>query len=296
MQNQILFDDGTFGVRGLGINGQAPAAWGQFMAGLVTAFQNAQGIPAVVHTLEDHDRSIRAQVNGHPIISLDPRVKFPRGKNLGVSREFEPGGAVNIGLTARPGRESIREQIERIPRNRKWMVIDDCVFTGGTVRKVIDMLREGGVTVERVIAGIKIGDTSKVDLPVDGLIRYEMDAVADLNDAADFLVGAHCSGLVIRHTDGRHVRAPYVYPWVDVAERCTLPPGSAVQFSHAVWELNVAFWERFPGVRVCDVDPHQRLLLETSGFKRDTRMYQVCRRMLAGHHPRGERAPEGVQA
>jgi hypothetical protein len=290
---QILFDDGEFGVRGLGINGGAPAAWDQFMVGLVEAFQKAQGIPATVHTLEDHDRSIRAQVNGHPIISLDPRVKFPRGKNLGVSREFQPGGAINAGLTARPGRESIREQIDRIPHDRHWLVVDDCVFTGGTVRRVIDLLRESGVTVERVVAGIQVGHPSKIDVPVDGIIQYEGERVADLNDAADFLVGAHCSGLVIRLADGRHVRAPYIHPWVDISERCTLPPGSAGEFSLKVWELNLRFWERFPSVRVCDVDPHQRLLLETSGFSRGTRMHHVCRAMIGGRHPRGAKAPVG---
>lgn len=278
VRKYLLRNEGGWALKGLGINGKGPAAWDGYMQGLLAELPRSFEDPmdTEVHELDDHTARMREVVNGDFSVSLDPCIKGKR--QLGISRQFLPGGRQDIGIAARPGFPDLERQIASLPTDQPITLVEDDIFTGGTMRRIIAQLRSRGVQVAKVIVGIQVG-TPELDVPVIALDQYEHEEVFDLSDPRDFLLGAHGSGLVVRCDDGELVRAPYLYPFVDVAARCSMSSAAATEFSRVMWEHNVRFWERFERVRVCDLEMPTRRFLEREGYGRDATVASICRKM-----------------
>jgi len=159
------------------------------------------------------------------ILSLDPCL--PGVANLGVSRCFELcANAIRPGLTARPGWPSLEEQLAAIPAGT-YSLVDDDIATGHTMEAVRACLPEH-CRVER--------QSALCQLPSLG------EGLVDLGDVRDFLLGSWEGGLVVCLPDGRLARVPYLLPYVNPADRLSLPLSQALDFSRRVWELNRQFF------------------------------------------------------
>lgn len=249
----LLRDEGAWALQHLKLSDSAINAWRGFVEGLLDAFLWAfdNNIDIETHDLNVCGAETRKLANGHKVISLDPCV--PGDYNIGASRIYLPGGVAEMGIQERPGFKTLKEQIAEIPKGKDYALIEDDVFSGGTISRIIRMLNEEGITIAKLVVGIQVG-RPQLPVKVTPLKEYDPTTIVDLNDCRDFLAGAFNAGLVFHYPDHKRVRAPYILPFVDVSSRASIPHHNALTFSKKVWKLNVTFWSHFPHVKVRDTE------------------------------------------
>ena len=192
------------------------------------------------------------------ILSLDPCL--PGVANLGVSRCFELcANAIRPGLTARPGWPGLDEQLASIPPG-SYSLVDDDIATGHTMEAVRACLPEH-CRVER--------QSALCQLPSLG------EGLVDLGDVRDFLLGSWEGGLVVCLPDGRLARVPYLLPYVNPADRLSLPLSQALDFSRRVWELNRQFFAE-TALTVADLPAAIGELCRYLGVPEDTLLSDWC--------------------
>lgn len=99
-----------------------------------------------------------AKASSHPVVSID-RAYCPTELTLDITRlcQTVENGSTTVG--ARHGKPDVDEQIARIRQASNVItLLDDVVFEGQTVLRLIEVLGEKGVHVASVIAGIGIGE------------------------------------------------------------------------------------------------------------------------------------------
>lgn len=99
-----------------------------------------------------------AQDSSYPVVSID-RAYCPTELTLDITRlcQTVENGGTTVG--ARHGKPGVDEQIARIRQASNVItLLDDVVFEGQTVLRLIEVLGEKGVHVASVIAGIGIGE------------------------------------------------------------------------------------------------------------------------------------------
>lgn len=190
-----------------------------------------------------------AKRDGH-VISLDPLITGNNILSLGLSRCYLPGGTEEIGLTNRPGTPSLSEQISKIRgiigTNTQVDIIEDDIYTGGSLMRIIDMLSAENIIVGRIIPGIQIGKPAKIinrGIKITPAIQYVMSEGQgiDLGDPRDFMLGA--DGLVTYFSKRILGRLPYIAPFVDPHARLSINKNKTAQFSQEVIKLNLDFYE-----------------------------------------------------
>jgi hypothetical protein len=186
---------------------------------------------------------------GQAVISLDPML--PAAHNIAISRVFELGGYVCAGHASRPGAPPLAEQLARIPPGR-YVLVDDDVVTGATVGAVRARLPEG--------------------IEISAVHPLLTGARGEVADSRDFLLGSTHGGAVVEPWG----RAPFVLPFIDPAERCSIPPGAARRFSIAVWSLNEALFAG-SALGVGDLPLPARRLLHAAGMSVHVSLWAVCR-------------------
>ena len=100
-------------------------------------------------------------------------------------------------------------------------------------------------------------------------------ADGEIADSRDFLLGADDGGLVVALPDGSWGRAPYLLPYVDPEVRAGLPDGTALSFSAAMWEHNVATFGPTDR-RVADLPAPAAAVVRIAGHDDDARVADVC--------------------
>lgn len=243
-------------------------AYQTFVTGLVDAYKSHSGDRptevvlvdaeyANVHRNKKISDYIKGREDDYCIVTMDPLCDFPDIMSFAVSRLFEPTGMQSDRLTNRPGSPEINDQIRAIQKaahGRKIILVEDDLFSGGTIKRTIELLHGSGVNgsynpvdVEALFPGIQalsdkpvatgvplhIDPVFTVDIP----LGYETEDVLDIGDPRDFLIGG--DGLVT--TEGR---MPYVLPFVSPSARATVPNDREGAFSSHVLELTKAFYEK----------------------------------------------------
>ncbi|MBL7159571.1 HAD hydrolase family protein [Candidatus Microgenomates bacterium] len=188
-----------------------------------------------------------------PIISLDPLMT--KGVHeFEVSRGYYSGGKKDHGQVNRPGSKWLDYQAKQLAEELGVVpvcVVEDDIFSGGSLIKALGALLKAGVIIQKVIPGIQVGNPTKLEemeIVVDPVVKYKavdgsdiFDKV-DLGDPRDFLLGA--SGLVIKLPDGGYGRAPYVLPFVSTAARASIPNETEKEFALKVLQANFEFFQR----------------------------------------------------
>jgi hydroxymethylpyrimidine pyrophosphatase-like HAD family hydrolase len=256
-------------------------AWADFITGLYEIFNRTfiglgKDFMIVSHDLEKMKLQVGQKIGAYKTISIDPCIKGDI--NIGTSRIFLPGGTSDQGIGGRPGFQEISEQISKVPAG-DYVLIEDDIFSGGTIKNIIKTFLENGVAIKKIICGIQVGNSS-LDIPVDSLQKYLAEEVVDLNDPRDFLAGAYGGGLVIKNPNGKLTRVPYVLPFVDSNARSSIPRESVCLFSKKVWQLNLEFWQKFPKVKLSQTEVFFFEALKLWGYSGSESMIEVCQNIL----------------
>lgn len=199
------------------------------------------------------------------VISIDAFISGDI--SLGVSRCFALADAHGVGqISHRPGYRPLAEQIASIPRNRRYLLVDDDIDTGRTMSTVWKMLADAGVNISAAHALIKRSSLKKPGLTVDVL------------DARDFLSGSRRGGLVVQLPDGKLGRVPYCLPYCSPSQRASIPLALELEFSLGIWSLNQRFFKGLqPAITLSKADPGFQAVMQYFGFSPQTKMADICR-------------------
>jgi nicotinic acid mononucleotide adenylyltransferase len=101
----------------------------------------------------------------------------------------------------------------------------------------------------------------------------QKDSNTSMVNAADFLVGAFDSGLLIDAETS--CRAPYMTPFVDLIARVNMPADNIRSFSKIMWTANKKFYSD-TGITVADLDAVQISFPSYLQFDKDTEVETIC--------------------
>lgn len=162
---------------------------------------------------ETFNQSVQSN-DSMPGISLDSSIDAEY--RLSISRLFDLGGISFKGFSPRPGTVSIDQQINLIPAGL-YRLQDTDIFSGKTIEFIIELLAANNIRIDQV----------------QTLLQSTGNEVLD---ARDFFLNAPDAGLVVQLPNGEISRAPYVFPYVNPAVRCSLQ--NALDFSIRIWQMN----------------------------------------------------------
>lgn len=241
------------------------------------------------------ENGIREKAGDQPMVSLDPLMDQDI-MSFKVSRAYYPGGKNKYAQVERPGSESISAQASIIAESLQGQtvaIVEDDIFSGGSVIQSAQYLNQSGVQVNRTITGLLIGDPPELNemgIEAEGVVTYEREDggdifdKVDLGDPRDFLIGA--SGLVVKLPNGELGRAPYLFPFVSPHARVSIPSEKEEFFSNLVLEANYTFFNNLDaelGEHTCikHMDPDfAKYMYEQHGIPVGTPMVQVVEWMM----------------
>src|SRR3989344_2709934 len=167
-----------------------------------------------------------------PVISLD-QAYAPFGHSLQVSRSVRED-MTSAGLTGREGAGSIEEQVRTIAQSVQGDValVDDVIFSGDMiVENIIPILRQHGISVRTVVAGVGIGsgvERVRDEVPEVLCVRIYPRVVDEICER-DFYPGVPLSGRTVLGSE--HIGMPYVLPFGNPVDWASIPRHAVVEFS-----------------------------------------------------------------
>lgn len=165
------------------------------------------------------------------ILNLDPLVWgfFGIGHDIDISRLYDKFGLHQLGFTERPENlkhseellPRLQEVIDKLDKSRPYILFDDDIHTGSTMKYVTNLLKENGVNVYATMSFTK-------SLPYQEII-----------DTRDFKFNKDFCGLVIAG-DEENKRYPYVYPFTCPFIRSSI--NNPMEFSKKIWQINLEYF------------------------------------------------------
>lgn len=198
------------------------------------------------------------------LLSLDPLLdasKDERILSLSASRHYAPLGNVRMGIYERPGTDNLEEQYQMLFekfQGESIALIDDNMYTGGTVKDLIQKLKKHHIQVHRVYVGMQFNHKVRFSCPLESVVDYSKIKIPmDLADPRDYLIGS--GGLVVEHEEGIG-RLPFLYPFISPTQRLSIPAEMENLFSQQMWHFNLLFFNEIETnlkepLRLQDMDP-----------------------------------------
>ena len=180
-----------------------------------------------------------------PGISLDSSIDAEY--QLSISRLFDLGGINFKGFSPRPATASIDQQINLIPAGF-YRLIDTDSFSGKTIAFIVELLAANKILINEVQTLLQANGN-------------------EILDAKDFLLDAQDAGLVMQLPNGEVSRAPYIFPYVNPAIRCSLH--DALDFSIRIWQMNRDYFFNKPD-RLESLQTNKPLFLYVGFSESDT--------------------------
>jgi hypothetical protein len=223
------------------------------------------------------EQGVRHRAGTGLLLSLDPLIE-EADHHLRASRGFLLGGVKHVGLVPSPGAQSFHRQMAALSGDTEYTLIEDDIFTGGTIKEVLRMLQRLEVRIGRVVTGIRLSDGADDPIPgvvVDPVLQYRILGSSEkthplqIADPRNFLLGL--SGLVVRLPDGSWTRAPYWLPFVRASARIGISAECEEEFALLAMQANLDFYSGIQTslgriVRISDFPSPVRDLLPTLGF------------------------------
>lgn len=186
------------------------------------------------------------------VISLDSQIKSKY--KLDISRKYDIFGISQLGFTNRPDYVDLDRQISNIPKNYSYVLFDDDIHTGNTVRYVKKLLESNNIYI-------------------NGFLSFNIakNENEEILDQRDFFIGGEHNGLMIELPNGEKTRVPYIYPYVDPFIRASI--NEPLQFSIDIWKLNYEYFKNLPDT----LEDHKYLKVFTYiGFDLSTPISDIC--------------------
>lgn len=179
---------------------------------------------------------INVTSNNQQTISLDDVICADY--SFSVSRLYDLGGTFFKRFIARPGYASFARQLQLIPKG-EYALWDTDSFSGKTLAFITDLLKQYEV----------------VPVITQTLLKQNNNEILD---AKDFFLNAKDAGLVVQLPNGEITRAPYIYPYVNPAVRCSIEKG--LRFSIDIWQMNRDYFKT-TNVRLGELNTNKALFL-----------------------------------
>jgi len=215
-----------------------------------------------------------------PAISLD-RVYFTGEFNLEIARLVDKNGE-DRGLGCRAGTPPLTEQIRKLQTSgiHEVVVVDDVVFSGALLERIIELLSGIGIRVPLVCAGIGIAEGINRINGTKREIRcvrvYE--EVADEVCERDFYPGVPLSGRLL--VGGENIGVPYLLPFGNPESWASIPSEQTATFSKFCLHQTISLFdeiERYSDKQVFCRDLGRKVV----GLPMDgTRYTDVLRKIL----------------
>ena len=181
---------------------------------------------------------------------------------LKIGRLFEVSDLQDscLRLVERPFSLSLEKQLNQIEKG-KYILVDDDSVSGQTVRKIKDLLKKHGITIEKEFF----------------LSSVVEDKFYDVVDMRDFIVGAKEAGLIVRLNKELNCRMPYVFPYVNLNRRANIACEKEREFSLKIWKLNYKFYSDIcPELKLKEVDQSFRIAMQIIGYNDEDKITQIC--------------------
>lgn len=181
-----------------------------------------------------------------PIVTLDKIYVTPDKDNIYFLDCTRINGSNEI--KSRRG-EQIEKQIETISKQlqtKKIMLVDDVVFSGKVLKRIIELFRQRKIEVIKIISSIGTNESYeyfKNNLKYGIELNYLLlDDVIDQICERDFYFGIAGSGIMVRTRDGLY-KSPYFKPYGTPVERASIPKKFENDFSRGCIERSIQLWE-----------------------------------------------------
>lgn len=173
-------------------------------------------------------------------VSLD-QVYTSCDHNLSLTRCVDKNGE-NIGLRHRPGSTTFLAQIRELAGLREVALVDDVIFSGVLIERVIKILSLYDIAVPLVITGVGIAegiDRINHTREIQYVHRYE--SVIDEICERDFYPGVPYSG---RPVVGTNTGMPYLLPFGKPGEWASIPHQWKAPFSRFCIQQTIKLFEQ----------------------------------------------------
>lgn len=178
-----------------------------------------------------------------PIISLD-RVYCKSELNFEIARLVDKHGR-DRGLGHRAGTASLQQQIKKLQINGvdKVAIVDDVLFSGALLERVINLLSRIGIQVPIICVGIGIGEGIE---RIGGAKREVLcvrsyDEVVDEVCERDFYPGVPLSGRLLIGND--NIGVPYILPFGNPHDWASIPSEHAINFSKFCFHQTILLFD-----------------------------------------------------
>lgn len=125
--------------------------------------------------------------------------------------------------------QKIKEKLGEFP---EVILMDDVIFSGDGILKIVELLKKNGIQVKKCIAGM-ILEQGEEKLKKAGITIERVSPIKECADQVcerDFYFGIPHSGVMIKKR-GKIMKAPYFFPFGDPVARASIPEKMAVDFS-----------------------------------------------------------------
>lgn len=129
---------------------------------------------------------------------------------------------MDVGIRSRKDSESLLQQLRRVPQG-KIALVDDVIFTGELLERVIKTLSHRGTRVTHVFAGVGVGNgTARIrKMGVEVACVREYLSVIDEVCERDFYPGVPYSGRSL--VGAPNTGVPYLLPWGNPEQWASIP-------------------------------------------------------------------------
>ncbi len=207
------------------------------------------------------------------VVSLD-RVYMDSRLNLDLTRK--EGGVGN-----RAGTPPMEEQFTTLTREanvKKVILVDDVLFSGGTLLSVIKRLKTMGVEVLLVVVGIAIGEgADKIGQHCKVQYVKKFRQVIDEICEWDFYPGVPSSGRLTHEG----YRRPYCAPFGDIVSWASIPAQNKKTFSKFLIKESIALFEEIERINNREISYEEiGYLIEGVSFSREERFVGILKKYL----------------
>ncbi|MCA9309190.1 hypothetical protein KC973_02340 [Candidatus Saccharibacteria bacterium] len=197
--------------------------------------------------------------HGATILSTCPEIAYPtRGMEIDINRLISFDGK-NLGLGPRPGRELVKDQMRLVhaKTHRSGVVlVEDGVFSGATVRHVIDRLEQSRIPIRGVAVGLDCSETFAGEMEARGydfFVTKQGTHYVDWVPDHDFIPFIPGSGRVLGvhlndeegaiplydHRESTSYTVPYIEPFGPIDDWASIEKTKAQQASVALLGLAI---------------------------------------------------------